>query len=73
MEQKKNAYEQTLKFLEGKTEFGTAQTLGIKDGYVDFVLDDPAFIEYVPENIRTALQEAYDSIHSGALVLPVQN
>ena len=73
MEQKKTAYEQTLAYLENKLEFGTAKTLGIKDGYVDFVLDDPAFIEYVPENIRTALQEAYDSIRSGALVLPVQN
>ena len=73
MEQKKTAYEQTLAYLENKLEFGTAKTLGIKDGYVDFVLDDPAFIESVPENIRTALQEAYDSIRSGALVLPVQN
>ena len=73
MEQKKTAYEQTLAYLENRLEFGTAKTLGIKDGYVDFVLDDPAFIETVPENIRTALQEAYDSIRSGALVLPVQN
>ena len=73
MEQKKNAYEQTLKFLEGKTEFGTAQTLGIKDGYVDFILDDPAFTETVGEDIRSRLEQVYADIKNGKLVLSSQD
>lgn len=73
MEQKKNAYEQTLRFLEGKTEFGTAQTLGIKDGYVDFILDDPSFTETVDENIRALLKKAYADIKNGSLVLNSQD
>jgi len=73
MEQKKNAYEQTLQFLEGKTEFGTAKTLGIKDGYIDFVLDDPLFTETVDESIRSRLEQVFADIKNGTLVLTAQN
>ncbi len=73
MEQKKNAYEQTLQFLEGKTEFGTAKTLGIKDGYIDFILDDPLFTETVDESIRSRLEQVFADIKNGTLVLTAQN
>lgn len=71
MEQKKMAYELTEQYLAGKTEFGTAKTVGVADGYVDFVLDDPLFVKAVPESIRTKIENTVRSIKNGELVLPV--
>ena len=37
---------------EGKLEYGKATTVGIKEGYIDFIDDDPLYIEALPETIR---------------------
>ena len=37
----------TTDFLNGKTEWGTAKMLGVKDGFVDFVQDDPIYLTTV--------------------------
>ena len=71
MEQKKMAFELTEQYLAGETEFGTAKTVGVADGYVDFVLDDPLFIQAVPESIRGKIENAVLSIKNGDLNLPV--
>lgn len=71
MEQKKMAYELTEQYLSGKTEFGSAKTVGVADGYVDFVLDDPLFVKAVPESIREKIENTVRSIKDGKLVLPV--
>ncbi|OJF77034.1 MAG: BMP family ABC transporter substrate-binding protein [Treponema sp. CETP13] len=73
MSQEKMAYEQTKLFLEGKTKFGSAKTVGIKDGYVQFILDDPLFIKTVPESIRKKMTDVYENIKSGTLVLEQTN
>ena len=56
----------TTNFLNGKTEWGTAKMLGVKDGFVDFVQDDPLYISTVPQNIRNQMAELVDAIKSGA-------
>ena len=56
----------TTTFLNGKTEWGTAKMLGVKDGFVDFVQDDPLYISTVPQNIRNQMAELVDAIKSGA-------
>lgn len=70
MQQKKMAYEQTKLFLEDKTEYGIPKTVGISDGYVQYVLDDKTFINTVPEVIRTKMNNVYTQIKSGELLLP---
>ena len=55
----------TTTFLNGKTEWGTAKMLGVEDGYVDFVQDDPLYISTVPADIRAKMAELVDSIKSG--------
>ena len=57
----------TTTFLNGKTEWGTAKMLGVKDGFVDFVQDDPLYEETVPANIRAQMAELVDSIKDGSL------
>lgn len=73
MEQKRAAYEQTMEYLHGKTVFGQTKTLGIRDGYIDFILDDPLFEKTLSEDIRTRLASVYKDIQSGTLVLATQN
>lgn len=70
MEQKRMAQEVTADYLSGKIDFGSARTVGIRDGYVDFVQDDPAYIDTVPPAIRERMSALVDSIKNGSLVLP---
>lgn len=72
MMQKKLAYEQILNFIEGTIKEGTASTLGIKEGYVNFVSDDPIYIQTVPEEIRKKQEEMLKKIYDGSLDLPVK-
>ncbi|MCR4901132.1 MAG: BMP family ABC transporter substrate-binding protein [Treponema sp.] len=55
----------TKDFLNGKTEWGTAKMLGIKDGFVDFVQDDENYISTVPANIRSKMADLVSSIKEG--------
>ena len=55
----------TTEFLNGKTAWGTAKMLGVKDGFVDFVQDDPLYISTVPATVRTQMAELVDAIRAG--------
>jgi simple sugar transport system substrate-binding protein len=63
------AYEQARRFLNGTLPFGTAETVGIKDGYVDFVEDDENYIAAVSPEVRAKQSELLRRIRSGELVL----
>ena len=65
MKQADAAYEVTKAFLEGKTEFGTAKTVGIKEGYVSFVGDDINFTTWVDKSVQEAILAEYGKIVSG--------
>ena len=72
MKQDLLAYEQVLNFINGKFEGGTAGTLGIREGYVNFIEDDPLFIETVPEDIRNKQTLMLNAIKDGLLDLSVK-
>ncbi len=55
----------TMEFLRGKTEWGTAKMLGVKEGYVDFVQDDPLYEETVSEDVRLEMAKLLEAIKSG--------
>ncbi len=57
----------TARYLEGNIEWGTARTVGIADGFVDFVQDDPLYIQNIPEEIRKKMSEIIERIQSGEL------
>lgn len=69
MEQEKMAKMVTQEFLEGNTPWGTAKMVGIKEGFVDFVQDDPNYISTIPEDIRNEMKSLIDDIKSGNLVI----
>ncbi len=70
MAQKRMAQEVTAAYLDGTVEFGSARTVGIEDGYIDFEQNDPQYVETVSEPIRTRMAAVVDQIKSGALLLP---
>ncbi|AGT43554.1 BMP family ABC transporter substrate-binding protein [Treponema pedis] len=72
MKQKQLAYEQTLNFIEGRLNEGSSNTLGIKDGYVNFISDDPIYIETVPEEIRNKQEAMLKKIADGSLDLSIK-
>ncbi len=69
MEQEKMSKMVTQEFLNGKTPWGTAKMVGIKEGFVDFVQDDPNYISTVPEDIRNEMKSIIDNIKNGSLVI----
>jgi simple sugar transport system substrate-binding protein len=50
--QDKAAREKTLLFLDGTLQFGRAETAGVREGYVDFIENDPVYTGAVSEAAR---------------------
>lgn len=69
LEQKKLSKEMVLAYLENKLEFGKAETVGIKDGYITFVKDDPVYLKNVPETFIDKLSAVEQDIKDGKLQL----
>ena len=63
------AYERTLEAIAGTLAFGTASVLGVADGYVGFVEDDPLYRRHVVEEVRQAQRSILDRMESGELFL----
>lgn len=72
MAQERLAYEKTKAWLDGTLAAGVPSTVGIADGYVDFVSDDPLWTAAVPEALRKKMLALMDRLKSGALKLPVE-
>jgi simple sugar transport system substrate-binding protein len=60
--QDKAAYEKTRLFLEGDLPFGKAETVGVKDGYVEFVQNDSNYINAVSEAVRARQAEIVEGL-----------
>jgi len=54
MEQKKLVMEILENVIEGKMEYGISDTIGIKEGYLGFIFDDPSY-QNLPQNIRDSV------------------
>ena len=65
--QEKLAEEVTIEWLEGKAQWGSAQTVGMKEGYIQFVNDDPFYLRNVPAKIREEMDALVEKISSGEL------
>ena len=72
MQQAKMAQEAVSDYLNGKTAWGTARTVGIKEGYIEFIQDDPLYISTVPQNVRSKVAAVVDSLKKGTQSLPQQ-
>jgi simple sugar transport system substrate-binding protein len=67
--QEKAAYEKTMLYLKGALPFGKAEVVGIAEGYVDFIEDDPLYIAAVGEAARAKQSALITSLRSGELRL----
>ncbi len=63
------AYEATKRYLAGSLPFGKAEIVGVADGYVDFVQDDPAYVAAVPAALRKKQADLVDALKTGKLKL----
>lgn len=64
------AKEAVLNYLEGKTEWGKTKYVGIKEGYIEYIQDDPLYVQSVPEEIREQMKNVVNSLLDGTKVLP---
>jgi simple sugar transport system substrate-binding protein len=65
MEQKKLTLEILDDVLAGKMQYGIAQTVGFKEGYLGFASDDPLYIASLPDEIRIKFQLFLDDLREG--------
>jgi simple sugar transport system substrate-binding protein len=72
MAQEKLAYEKTFAWIAGTLAKGTPATLGIRDGYIDFVDNDPIYVQTVPKELRDREAALLGKIKSGELALTVK-
>lgn len=69
LRQDRAAYEQTRRYLEGTLPFGSAEVVGVADGFVDFVEDDPLYLAVVSAAARRRQADLLVRLRSGALRL----
>lgn len=67
--QKRLAKESVYSYLENKLEFGKPKTVGVKEGYISYVKDDPTCLQTVPEDFIFQLSAVENDIKSGKLDL----
>jgi simple sugar transport system substrate-binding protein len=67
MKQKELVEEILADVLAGTISYGTSKIIGIKEGYLDFAADDPAYINSVPEAIRTRFNTFMEDMRTGRI------
>lgn len=69
MNQKELASLYTSEFLKGNFNGGQAKMFGMKDGFVDFIQDDPNYLSTVPQDVQKKMAELVDGIKNGTIVI----
>jgi len=67
MEQKKLVMEILGDVLAGKIEYGVSQTLGVREGYINFLLDDPGYRDNIPSDIRERFERFLNDFTAGRI------
>ena len=71
MEQKKLVKEILADVLSGKIQYGIAATVGVKEGYLNFISDDPGYRDYVPVEIQNKFASFMNDLRSGQIAYTV--
>jgi len=67
MEQKKLVKEILADALAGKINYGSSKTVGVKEGYIDFISDDPGYRDNVPADIQKKFNSFMDDFRAGRI------
>ncbi|MDR1574977.1 MAG: BMP family ABC transporter substrate-binding protein [Treponema sp.] len=65
MKQQKLVTEILGDVLAGNIPYGTSRTVGAKEGYLDFIADDPGYREHIPKTTRERFDAFMDDIRAG--------
>ena len=57
--------------VEGKLPFGSAEVVGMQDGYIEFLGKHPSYLEGVPAAVRTKVDAVIAQIKSGKMQFKV--
>ena len=69
LRQNQAAYEKVMLYLRGQLPFGRAEVVGIAEGFIDFIQDDPLYIASVSQSIRNSQAALIARLRSGELKL----
>jgi len=67
MEQKKLVMEILGDVLSSKMQYGISQTLGVREGYINFLLDDPGYKNYIPPDIQEKFGKFLNDFSTGLI------
>ena len=67
MEQKKLVKEILADALAGKINYSSSKTVGVKEGYIDFIADDPGYRDNVPADIQKKFNSFMDDFRAGRI------
>ncbi len=70
--QEEAAYEKTREAIEGRIPFGEARIVGVEEGWIRFLNEDPLYREHVPEELRARQSELVEKMKSGEISLPMR-
>jgi simple sugar transport system substrate-binding protein len=71
MEQEKLVEEILADLLAGKIAWGTAKTVGVREGYLGFAADDPGYTGYLPPDIRAKFNAFMADMKAGKVAYTV--
>ena len=64
------AREAVLDYLNGNTQWGTTRTVGLQEGYIGYVDDDPLYISTVSQEVRDKMQTLLKGLLDGSIKTP---
>ncbi len=67
MEQKKVTMEALQEVLDGNVEYGKASVVGLSDGYIRFIDEDPLYEQALPAEIREKFAQFMSDLESGTI------
>jgi simple sugar transport system substrate-binding protein len=67
MEQKKLVMEILGDVLAGRMQYGISQTLGVREGYINFLLDDSGYKNNIPSDIRDKFEKFLSDFSAGLI------
>jgi simple sugar transport system substrate-binding protein len=67
VQQKKLTEEILADALEGKIVYSVSQTVGVAEGYLDFITGDPLYTNYVPQDIQDKMGGFMDDFRAGRI------
>jgi hypothetical protein len=65
MEQKKLVLEILSDAIDSKIQYGTGRTVGVQDGYLGFIFEDPGYHDYLPVEIQEKFGTFMDELRIG--------